>query len=168
MRRARGSLLAALALVLAAAAVRADSNAAARLPTVPATIGGERFALEVARDPEAQLRGLGGRDAIDPHGGMLFVFAAPRPLVFVMRDCPVPIDVAFLDAQGRVINVHTMQPEPPRAPGEAGPAYERRLRTYASALPAQYAVELAGGRLAALGVGSGAKLEIDFAVLSPR
>jgi len=161
-------LAAALALAIAALAAHADSSAGARLPTVAATIGGERFALELARDPATQMRGLGGRDAIDPHGGMLFAFDGPHPLVFVMRDCPIPIDVAFLDAQGRVINVFAMQPERPRAAGEAGAAYERRLRPYPSALPAQYAVEVAGGRLAALGVGSGDRIEIDFGALAPR
>jgi uncharacterized membrane protein (UPF0127 family) len=164
---ARRIAFAALCIALAAAVARADAGGIGRLPTVPATIGGERFALEVAREPAAQQRGLGGRDAIDPHGGMLFVFPAVQPLVFVMRDCPIPIDLAFLDRQGRVINVHPMQPEAPRAPGESAGAYEARLRLYPSALPAQYAVEVAGGRLAALGVRSGDKIEIDLGALAP-
>jgi uncharacterized protein len=155
-----------LGLLLAGAAARADSTAAERLPTVSATIAGERFELEVARDPVAQMHGLGGRTAIDPHGGMLFVFPAPQPLVFVMRACPIPIDVAFLDPTGRVINVHAMKPEPPRAPGESAADYEARLHPYPSALPAQFALETAGGRLAELGVRSGDKIEIDFGALA--
>ena len=169
MRSVRHSACAAaiLGVLLAGAAARADSTTAERLPTVSATIGGERFTLEVARDPIVQMRGLGGRTAIDPHGGMLFEFPGPQPLVFVMRDCPIPIDVAFLDGQGRVINVHPMKPEPPRAPGESAADYEARLHPYPSALPAQFALETAGGRLAELGVRSGDRIEIDLGTPAP-
>jgi len=161
--RARLSALAALAL-LAAAPARAQGG----LPTVPATIGGQRFRLEVAADGPSMLRGLGGRSVIPPLGGMLFAYDSPRPTAFVMRDCPIPIDVAFLDAGGRVLNVHTMKPEPPRRPDESADDYESRLPGYPSAGPAQYAVELAGGRFAELGVGRGDRIEIDFAKLPAR
>jgi uncharacterized membrane protein (UPF0127 family) len=133
--------------------------------TVPATIGGEAFTLELARDPWTMFRGLGGRTRIDRKGGMLFVYPRAQPLAFVMRDCPVAIDVAFLDPSGRVINVYEMKPEPPRAPGESEPAYERRLPAYRSALPARFAVEVAGGRLRELGVGPGDEIEADWAAL---
>jgi uncharacterized membrane protein (UPF0127 family) len=165
-RRARTLLgcVAAGALLLGALAARAQGG----LPTIPATIGGQRFLLEVAADPQSMVRGLGGRTVIPPLGGMLFVYPAPGPLAFVMRDCPIPIDVAFLDPDGRIVNLHTMKPEPPRRPGETVAAYEGRLPSYPSSGPAQYAVELAGGRLAELGVGKGDRIEIDFAKLPIR
>ena len=157
------ALLTLLALVaLAAAPVRAQGG----LPTREVTIGGERFLLEVADEPGTQYRGLGGCTVIPRNGGMLFVHAAPRPLAFVMRDCPIPIDVAFLDAEGRVLNVHTMQPEPPRREGESVAAYEARLRSHPSAGAAQYAIELAGGRFAELGVGKGDRIDVE--VREPR
>ncbi|MEB2345748.1 MAG: DUF192 domain-containing protein [Deltaproteobacteria bacterium] len=156
-RARRLALLAALALGTLASPARAQGG----LPTREILLGGERFRLEVAADPQAMHRGLGGRRVIPPNGGMLFVYPAPGPLAFVMRDCPVPIDVAFLDAQGRVLNVHTMQPEPPRRPGESDAAYERRLPGYPSAGPARYAIELAGGRFAALGIGPGDRVTLE-------
>jgi len=170
MRRAHrlAGALAAVAWLLAAAPARADETEGPRVAIVSATIGGERFDLEVARNPMAQFRGLGGRTSIDPHGGMLFVFPEAEPLAFVMRDCPIPIDVAFLDAQGRVINVHPMVPERPRASGESTTDYESRLHPYRSALPARFAVEVAGGRLAELGVHSGDKIDLDLKSLSPH
>ena len=133
---------------VAVSAVVAQAQRATTLPTIEVSIGGERFTLEVARDPATQYRGLGGRTRIDPHGGMLFVFPAPRATAFVMRDCPIPIDIAFLDASGRVIAVHEMTPEPPRGPDESELAYESRLKQYPSGLPAMFAIETAGGRLA--------------------
>jgi uncharacterized membrane protein (UPF0127 family) len=160
----RGRVLASLGVLALAAAALAQGPAP---PTVAATIAGEVFTLEVARDPWMMFRGLGGRARIDPKGGMLFVYPRAQPLAFVMRDCPVAIDVAFLDRRGRVINVYEMKPEPPRAPGESEAAYERRLPSYRSALPARFAVEVAGGRLRELGVGPGDEVEADWAALAP-
>lgn len=151
--------LAGSALVAFAAALPAHAQGA--LPTRELLIRGERFRLEVAADPQTMYRGLGGRSVIPRNGGMLFAYPAPGPLAFVMRDCPVPIDVAFLDAAGRVLNVHTMQPEPPRRPDESAAAYERRLPGYPSAGSAQYAIELAGGRFAELGVGPGDRIALE-------
>jgi uncharacterized membrane protein (UPF0127 family) len=161
-RFVRAALLA--AVVLAAPAV---APAQGGLPTREVAIGGERFLLEVAADAAAQFRGLGGRTVIPRNGGMLFVQASPRPLSFVMRDCPIPIDVAFLDADGRVLNVHTMSPEPPRRDGESTAAYEGRLPGHPSAGPAQYAIELAGGRFAELGVKPGDRIELEAPRASP-
>ena len=153
---------AALAITAALAAVAAQAQPlATKLPTTDVMIGGERFTLEVARDPATQFRGLGGRTHIDTHGGMLFVSPFPRATAFVMRDCPIQIDVAFLDGDGRVIAIHEMQPEPPRGADESAGAYESRLRPYPSGLPALFAIETAGGRLRALGLRGGDKLEIN-------
>jgi uncharacterized membrane protein (UPF0127 family) len=99
---------------------------------------------------------------------MFFAFGSPRPLAMVMRDCPEPIDVAFLDGEGRVVALHGMQPEPPRREGESAMQYERRLPEYPSGAPAQVAVEVAGGQLAQLGVQVGTRLTFDAAGLARR
>ena len=51
-----------------------------------------------------------------------------------------------------MVALHAMPPEPPRRAGESAMQYERRLPEYPSGAPAQFAVEVAGGRLAQLGV----------------
>lgn len=136
--------------------------------TTPVLIAGETFELEVAIDDSTRFRGLGGRTAIDPHGGMLFVYPRPIPLATVMRDCPIAIDVAFLDADGRVLAVHQMPPEPPRRADETPYAYERRLPSYRSGAPAHFILETAGGRLAELGLRPGQRVGLDAASLIPR
>ena len=163
-----------LALVLALACGEpADAPSAPATPGVAAEtiflpIGGETFALELAVDPTTRQRGLGGRSGLSRNGGMFFAFRSPAPRSMVMRDCPEPIDVAFLDAHGRVVALHAMAPEPPRRPGESAMEYERRLPEYRSGAPAQFAVEVAGGRLAQLGVQVGSRLPFDTAVLAAR
>jgi uncharacterized membrane protein (UPF0127 family) len=148
-----------VALALGAAAFA--QPLAKKLDTTAVVLGGERFTLEIARDPATQFRGLGGRTHIARDGGMLFVFDRPRATAFVMRDCKVPIDVAYLDAAGRVIAIHEMQPEPPRRPDEDPMDYEARLKQYPSGLPAWFAIETAGGRLREAGLRGGDVVELD-------
>lgn len=132
-------------------------------------LGGERFVVELAADPAAQHRGLSGRDSIDPNGGMLFGYpSAARALQFVMRDCEVPIDIAFLDRGGRVLAVHAMKVETPRQPWETPRQYEQRLPRYTSPAGAQFALEVAGARLEALGVGVGSHARFDVDAVLTR
>jgi hypothetical protein len=126
-------------------------------------IAGEPFELELALDAASRHRGLSGRLAIEPNGGMLFVNAVERPQAMVMRDCAVPIDVAFLDFSGEVVAIHEMRPELPRRPGESQREYESRLRVYESGTPAGFAIETAGGRLDEVGLRVGDSVVFDIA-----
>lgn len=124
------------------------------------TIDGRTFTLELALDNPTRTKGLSGRTEIDPEGGMLFVFPYAEKRQFVMRDCPVPIDIIFLDGTGRVTATHAMAVEP-REPGETDQVYERRLKRYSSRFAAQFAIELAGGTLAGLSVEPNQLIELD-------
>lgn len=151
------SLLAAAALLVAACVPgEAVSN---DVETV--RIDGRTFFLEIAADNATRLRGLGGREMIEVDGGMLFVFPRPRVLNFVMRDCLVPIDIAFLDQFGTVVETHEM-PIEPREEGESDQAYEQRLTQYSSKAAAQFALEFKAGTLRELGLERGDKVELDL------
>jgi len=130
-------------------------------------LGGKRFSLEIAATPARRFHGLSGRTQIPADAGMLFVFPDNQTAVqnFVMRDCPVPIDIVYLDGTGRVLATHAMTPEParqrdeientlpfPNAPdwSRTNEQYENRLKKYSSRFPSQFVVELAGGTLKAL------------------
>lgn len=166
MRRARAVRLALAVAMLAGASLA--QPLASGLPTTAVTVEGVRLTVEVARTSGEQFRGLGGRTWIDPQGGMLFPFGGPRETAFVMRDCPIPIDVAFLDATGRVVALHAMKPEPPRRPNESTAGYDARLTPYPSGAPVWFALETAGGRLRELGLDVGDRVEIDRTNLAPR
>lgn len=144
------------------------------------TISGKTFNLEIAAEDQTRFKGLSGRTKIDPDGGMLFVFKDPKELEFVMRDCPVPIDIIYVDGTGRVTATHKMTPEPPRAEDEkqlsppfnnapkwtwTNAKYESRLKKYPSKFAAQYVIELAGNTLDTLKVNTSDKVEFDRAAM---
>lgn len=149
-----------VAIAVAAPLAGCDEKAEAGIEVV--RLGGEKFRLELAAEEPTRTIGLGGRNEIAEDGGMLFVFRDARPLWFVMRDCPVPIDVAFLDGSGRILVIHEMQAEAPRGVGESAAEYERRLKPYGSRFPAQFAIETRGGRMRELGLKEGERVKLDL------
>jgi uncharacterized protein len=146
--------------------------------TARVKIGGKTFLLELALDNAKRFRGLSERTYIAPDGGMLFVFpdVVSGSNGFVMRDCPIPIDILYLNASGRIVSMHAMLPEPPRDPakGEGTPAdpnnatYNARLKQYTAKGPYQFVIELAGGKLKEVGVKEGDLIEFDRAGLLKR
>lgn len=134
----------------------------AGLPVVRLTLGTEPFDLELAATDAAITKGLSGRDRVRRHRGMLFVMPYSRELGFWMVDCLVPIDIAYVNEQGIVTAVHTMKTEPPQRADESRGAYEVRLPRYPSGAKARYAIELAAGEFARLGIAKGTTIKVDW------
>jgi uncharacterized membrane protein (UPF0127 family) len=103
--------------------------------------------LEVAADPAARTRGLMGRRQVPEGTGMVFLYPADVSESFWMKNTLVPLSIAFVAADGRVVSVAEM------TPCEADPC-----PTYAPAGPYRYAVELAAGSFGAAGIGPGANV----------
>ena len=129
-----------LTTVILAAVGGCDRPAPRTAPEV--TINGRTWRVELGMPPEARFRGLSDRQGLDANAGMLFVYPMPDVLDFCMRQCLIALDIAFLDADGRVVRTYTMPVEP----------YGLEERTYSSGVPAQYALEVRAGALAAAGV----------------
>ena len=81
------------------------------------------LAVEIAETPEARGRGLMGRALGDFMAGMLFIFETPQTQTFWMRNTPGSLDMIFIDAGGKVLNVaaHTT-PLSDQLYSSAGPA----------------------------------------------
>jgi uncharacterized protein len=103
--------------------------------------------LEVAADPAARARGLMGRREVPEGTGMVFLYPTDVAESYWMKNTLVPLSIAFVAADGRVVSVAEM------TPCEADPC-----PSYAPAGPYRYAVELAAGSFAEAGVGPGAKV----------
>ena len=128
---------AALALVLAAPPL-----AAAELPTVELAIGGHKLVAEVAATEPARTTGLMNRFSLQPDHGMLFVFDAPQPLAFWMKNTYVPLSIAFIARDGTIINIADMAPQ--------------TENTHPSRGLALYALEMKKGWFAERGITTGA------------
>jgi uncharacterized membrane protein (UPF0127 family) len=103
--------------------------------------------LEIAATPAARARGLMGRTEVPEGTGMVFLYPEDVAEAYWMKNTLVPLSIAFVAADGRVVSVSEM------TPCRADPC-----PSYAPAGPYRYAVELAAGSLAAAGVGPGAKV----------
>jgi uncharacterized protein len=100
----------------------------------------------VSRWPEIEL-GLMFRERVPDGEGMLFRFREAREQHFWTKNTLVPLDVLFVDAGGRVVNV-VERVEP------------LRLARVRSAEPVPQVLEVRGGWCAENGVGSGATVEV--------
>lgn len=100
--------------------------------------------LEVAASPAARQRGLMGRTSVPRGTGMVFLMPSDTTTRFWMKDTLVPLSIAFMAADGRVIDVVEMPP------CTADPC-----PTYGPERPYRYAVELAAGAFARAGIHPG-------------
>jgi uncharacterized membrane protein (UPF0127 family) len=95
--------------------------------------GGVEVEVEVADDTDEMAKGLMGRTALAEDAGMLFVYPEERELSFWMRDTLIPLSIAFMDGEGRIIDIQDMK------------ALDDRPPHYTSAEPARYALEVNEG-----------------------
>ena len=109
------------------------------------TIQGRTWTVELAVTEAQRYRGLSYREHLPADAGMLFVFSEPEILTFCMRDCVIPLDIAFISSNLRVVNVATMRVEPDGAGRVPYPSDE----------PAQFVLEVPAGSLRGAGVKRG-------------
>jgi uncharacterized protein len=101
-------LLSALAALLIVAPVPVR---AAELATTTLTIGTHKVTAEVATTPEQQMTGLMYRFSLKPDTGMLFPFERPEVRSFWMRNTYIALSIAFIGADGRILNIEDMSPQ---------------------------------------------------------
>jgi uncharacterized protein len=112
--------------------------------------GGKKVGVrvEVADDLAEQAKGLMDRTTLGENRGMLFVYPEERELSFWMKNTLIPLSIAFIDSERRIIDIQDMKPlddEPP---------------SYVSAEPAQYALEVNQGFFEERGVKVGDSVEL--------
>ena len=131
-------------------ATRDATHPVSGLQIVPLTVtSGEtvhRFDVEVASTAQEQAAGLMFRTELGPDEGMIFPRNPPGIASFWMKNTPLPLDIIFVDTEGRILNIAAntvpYSTKPVSAVGLTG-----------------LVLELAGGRAAELGIEAGDQVQ---------
>lgn len=110
--------------------------------TTELRIDGIAITAEVADEDAERQQGLMHRDSLPENHGMLFVYPEERTLSFWMRNTLIPLDIAFIDQGGRIVDIQQMEPQSDEQ--------------HRSARPAMYALEMRQGWFADNGIEVGA------------
>lgn len=132
------------AIFLLLAGLQAGACARGSLPLAELRIESQRIRVEVAATPAARHAGLMHRKSLPQQRGMLFVNPDSDTRCMWMKNTLIPLSVAFIDKEGRILNIEDMQPN---------------TRDYhCSVLPAQYALEMNLGWFRDNGIETGDKV----------
>ncbi|PVB63605.1 DUF192 domain-containing protein [Labrenzia sp. 011] len=100
------------------------------------------FEVEVAETDRQRAKGLMFREEMPADKGMLFVFAAEGDRYFWMKNTPLPLDIIYINAAGRIVSIAA----------DTTPFSEDVIP---SAGPAKFVLELNAGTSARLGIDPG-------------
>jgi len=103
---------------------------------------------EVARTAEERAQGLMFRESLAKGKGMLFVFPDTQIRSFWMKDTFIPLDIAYIDSEFRIVDIQAMEPE--------------STTSLPSILPAMFALEVPQGWFEEMGISVGAQAQLVF------
>lgn len=109
-----------------------------KLPIKKINVCGQSYKAWVAEKDEDRARGLMNFRELKKDEAMIFVFQEEEPLSFWMKNVPYDLDIAYFNADKKLVSVTTMKATSPVMKAESLPSYP-------SASPAQYAVEARAG-----------------------
>jgi uncharacterized membrane protein (UPF0127 family) len=95
------------------------------------------LSLEVADSERERRTGLMNRTSLENGTGMIFVWNSSAERSFWMKNTYIPLDMIFIDSDGKVLNVEEAEPQPK--------ASESELEIYRSEGEAMYVVETVQG-----------------------
>ena len=135
------TIIAALAGLLLSAVAWAQNA----MPVMELSAGFHRIEAEVAANDQNRQVGLMNRTAMPQQRGMLFIFPKENTHCMWMRNTLIPLSVAFIDADGVIINIENMQPQ--------------TEDNHCAKVPARYALEMNHGWFAQRGIKPGVRLQ---------
>lgn len=127
-----------------ALALQGMPTAPQKLPTTQLGIGMHVIKAEVAQTPREHAIGLMWRTEMGANDGMLFIFPQATKQCFWMKNTLIPLSIAFVDDDGKIVNIDEMQPQTEDA--------------HCSAQPVRYVLEMNKGWFAKRHIQAGQKL----------
>jgi len=101
-RRIQGS---ALVLILLTSLAHSQG-----LLKIPVYLKNTEIWVEVPKNSEERARGLMGRNQLGENEGMLFIFETEDYHSFWMKNTLIPLSIAFIDREGRILGIADMEP----------------------------------------------------------
>ena len=120
------------------------AHAQTPMPRMELTAGFYRIEAEVAATQKNRMQGLMHRRSMPPNAGMVFVVTQEERHCMWMRNTFLPLSVAFLDAEGRILNIEDMEPQ--------------TEDNHCAAAPARFALEMNKGWFAGKGIKPGQRI----------
>ena len=77
---------------------------------VKAKINKKIYKFELAITEKERETGLMFRKSLDQNSGMLFVYSNMNYLYFYMKNTIIPLDIAFIDYNYKIIDIQSMEP----------------------------------------------------------
>jgi uncharacterized membrane protein (UPF0127 family) len=114
------------------------------MPSVRLSAGVHLIRAEVANNFETRGRGLMFRQSLEPNQGMLFIFEDTAAHCMWMRNTLIPLSVAFIGADGTIVNIADMKPKDDS--------------THCAQRAVPYALEMERGWFASRGIKPGQKI----------
>lgn len=120
------------------------AQAQSSMPLTELSAGMYRIEAEVAATPDHRMLGLMKRRSMPANHGMLFIFTEPQRHCMWMKNTQLPLSVAFLDEQGRILNIEDMKPQ--------------TEDNHCAAKPATFALEMNEGWFRQKGIAPGVRI----------
>lgn len=124
-----------------------------KLPEIKFRIGNADFTVEVADTDAEHAIGMMSRPSNPADRAMLFVFEEEIERAFWMKNTLIPLDLIYLNRNGRVVSIKFGLP--------------KDMRSIPSDGPAKYVIEMNRGRAAQIGLKPGDVVVIPEAVREP-
>jgi len=125
----------------------APSVIAQGLLRIPLYVNQKEIWVEVAKTPEERAKGLMGREHLKEDEGMLFIFEQEDYHSFWMKNTLIPLSIAFIDQEGRILKITDMKP--------------MTLDSHSPPKPVLYALEMRKGWYSANGIKVGDKVRFS-------
>lgn len=121
-----------------------------------------QLSIEIAERKEQRDYGLMERPFLPDDAGMLFIYSEPQApsASFWMYRTRIPLDIAFLDAEGRIVTILIMEPCKSQNP--------RMCQTYSPGVPYHRAIEVNRGYFAQRGIRQGDRIVLMHAGSNDR